>query len=64
MTASHVAQHGGVPTLQLDGHPVPGEVAYVRQERMEPFLKASFCLFTVTTPARRDAGMGWLGPGR
>jgi hypothetical protein len=63
MTTTWVADYRRVPTLHVDGHPVPAEVAYVRPEHMGPFLKAGFRLFTVTTPTRRGAGIWWLGPG-
>ncbi len=48
MTTTTIAPYQGVPTLHLNGHPVPATVAYVGPEHIEPFLKAGFRLFTVT----------------
>lgn len=59
MTTTCIATYGGVPTLFLDGRPVPPIAAYVGPDHVPSFRAAGVALYTFYVP-----GTWWVGPDR
>lgn len=59
MTTTAVREHMGVPTLFLNGSPVPPIISYVGPDYATTFAQAGIRLYTFSVP-----GIWWVGPER
>ncbi|HUU96687.1 MAG TPA: beta-galactosidase, partial [Phycisphaerae bacterium] len=59
MTTTAVQEHQGLPTLFLNGQPVPPIAAFLGPEYAERFLESDVLLYTFVVP-----GKWWVGPDR
>jgi len=57
VTTTAISNHNGIPTLFLDGQPVPPIVAYVGPDYVGSFKEAGIRLYTFSVP-----GVWWTGP--